>query len=155
MEIIGLPLHPLIVHATVIIVPLTAVGAIAISLIPWARVRYAELVLLAAILAPILTFVTQRAGQDLYEERFAGAQLSGAEALEHHVTIGGQLLVWTIGLLVGVVALFLGQRMVTKDHPRGRLVLAIGSVLSIFFGLASVVQVIRIGHAGATAVWGG
>ena len=65
MEILGLPLHPLIVHATVVIVPLAALGAIAIALMKWARMRYGELVLLAAHRAPILTFITQEAGEDL------------------------------------------------------------------------------------------
>lgn len=152
MEILGLPLHPLIVHATVIIVPLAALGAIMISLLRWARLRYCELVLAAAIGAPILTFITVRAGQDLFQKRFA-QQPQISAALERHVAIGGSLLWWTVGLLVGVVLVYLGQRLVTKDNPRGRLVLIIGSVLSIGFGVVSIVQVVRIGHAGATAVW--
>jgi hypothetical protein len=65
MEILGLPLHPLIVHATVVIVPLAAIGAIAMSLITFVRVRYGELVLLAAIASPVLTWVTQQAGEEL------------------------------------------------------------------------------------------
>ena len=62
---------------------------------------------------------------------------------------------WTLGLLVGVVLVYLAQRMITKENPRGRLVLIIGAVVSIVFGVVSIVQVVRIGHLGATAVWGG
>jgi uncharacterized membrane protein len=152
MEILGLPLHPLIVHATVVIIPLAAVGAIVISLIKWARVRYSELVLLAAIVAPPLTYITKMAGEALYEERFSQSQ---SAALQVHTTLGQTLVWWTIGLLVGVVLVYGGQRLTNKENPRGRLVLIIGSVLSIGFGIVCIVQVIRIGHAGASAAWGG
>jgi hypothetical protein len=150
MEILGLPLHPLILHATVVIVPLAALGAIVISLLKWARLRYSELVLAAAIAAPILTFVTQEAGED-FSKRFANP----SPALQRHEALGGTLLWWTVGLLVGVVLVYLGQRLVTAENPRGRLMLIIGSVVSIVFGIVCIVQVVRIGHAGATAAWGG
>lgn len=149
VEILGLPLHPLIVHATVVIVPLAAVGAIVVALWKWARERYVELVALAAIAAPILALITQRSGSDLAESL---PQLSQAAA--YHVSIGGQLLVWTIGLAVGAVVVWLGQFWARRDHPRARITLLVGAVLSIGFGLTSLVQVARIGHAGATAVWG-
>lgn len=149
MEILGLPLHPLIVHLTVVLVPLAALGAIVIALLKWARVRYGELVLLAAIAAPVATFVTQEAGEDL-ERRFT----QPSAALLEHEALGGTLIWWTLGLLVGVVALYVGQRLVTTGNSNGRLVLIIGSVLSIGFGIVCIVQVVRIGHAGATAVWG-
>jgi hypothetical protein len=152
MEILGLPLHPLIVHATVVIVPLAAVGAIVISLVKWARVRYSELVLLAAIVSPPLTYVTMKAGETLFDERFSQSR---SAALLLHTTLGQTLVWWTIGLLVGVVVVYLGQRLVVKENPRGRLMLIIGAVLSIGFGIVCIVQVIRIGHAGAAAAWGG
>ena len=40
MEILGLPLHPLVVHAVVILVPLAALGGIVISAWTAARKRY-------------------------------------------------------------------------------------------------------------------
>lgn len=150
MEVLGLPLHPLIVHATVVVVPLAALGAIVISLLKWARVRYGELVLVAAIAAPILTFVTQQAGQDL-STRFTRPSV----ALQQHEDLGGTLIWWTLGLLVGVIVVYLAQRLINADHPRGRLLLVVGAVISIVFAVVTVVQVVRIGHLGATAVWGG
>ena len=101
MEILGLPLHPLIVHATVVIVPLAALGAIVISLLKWARLRYSELVLVAAIAAPILTYVTQQAGEDL-SKTFT----QPSAALQRHEALGGTLLWWTVGLLVGVMLVY-------------------------------------------------
>jgi uncharacterized membrane protein len=152
MEILGLPLHPLIVHATVVIVPLAALGAIVISLLKWARIRYSELVLLAAIASPILTYITMKAGQALFDEQFAQSK---SAALQLHMTLGNTLVWWTIGLLAGVVLVYLAQWLINKENPRGRLVLIIGAVLSIGFGIVCIVQVVRIGHAGAAAAWGG
>lgn len=43
---IGLPLHPLVVHATVIFVPLAALGALLMVFVGRLRERYAGLVML-------------------------------------------------------------------------------------------------------------
>ena len=66
MEILGLPLHPLILHVPVVLVPLVALGGIVISLLRWARERYASLVMVGAFGAAVSTFITQVAGQNLY-----------------------------------------------------------------------------------------
>lgn len=150
VEILGLPLHPLIVHATVVIVPLAALGAILVAVSKWARERYGSLVLLAAIAAPILTFVTQQSGQDL-----ARSYSQPSAALERHIALGGQLLIWTIGLTLGAAVLMVGQRLSRQRKPQARIALLVGAVLSVGFGAVSLVQVLRIGHAGATSVWGG
>ena len=47
----GLPLHPLIVHATVVFVPLSVLGALVVVLFPAARRRYGSLVVITAIIS--------------------------------------------------------------------------------------------------------
>ena len=44
----GIPLHPLVVHAVVVLLPLAVLGTIAIALRPSWRVRYGPLVVAAA-----------------------------------------------------------------------------------------------------------
>src|SRR5689334_10532250 len=51
----GLPLHPLVVHATVVLVPLAVLGAIVVVLVPAARRRYGSLVVVTAAVATVCT----------------------------------------------------------------------------------------------------
>lgn len=149
MEIQGLPLHPLVVHAVVILVPLAALGGIAVSLIRWARERYMGLVVVGAFAAAISTLVAQLAGQN-----FAESFQRPTAAMEHHFNLGDGLLIWTILLFFGTAAVWLAKRLINQDNPQGRIALIAGAVVTVICGVVSLVQVIRIGHSGATAVWG-
>lgn len=149
MEIQGLPLHPLVIHAVVILVPLSALGGIAMSVFTWARKRYGSLVVVGAFGAAVSTYVAQIAGQWLYTSREQNSPAATA-----HAEIGGQLLLWVILLFVGTVVVMLAQRLIEQDKPAGRIALIVGAVITIVMAIVSVVQVIRIGHAGSVAVWG-
>jgi uncharacterized membrane protein len=149
MEILGLPLHPLIIHLTVVLVPLAALGGIAIALFTWARKRYGSLVVIGSFVAAVSTLVSQLAGQSLYN-----SLPRHSEQLEAHASIGGQLLLWVILLFAGTVVLMVAQRLIDADQPRGRIALISGAVITVAMAIVSLVQVMRIGHAGAVAVWG-
>jgi hypothetical protein len=150
MKIMGLPLHILMVHAVVVLVPLAAVGGLAISTMRWARVRYGSLVLVGAFGAAVATFIAQEAGED-FQKSFTRPTAT----MLKHFAIGGSLFVWVVLLLVGVAAVMAGHWLVNREQPRGRIVLLVGSAVTIVCAVVSIVQVIRIGHSGAVAVWGG
>lgn len=150
MTVFGLPLHVLLVHAVVVLVPLAAVGGLAISLLRWARVRYGELVLVGAFGAAVSTFIAQESG-----ENFAATFSQVSAKMAEHFALGDSLLVWAVLLFVGVAAVVLGQRLVNRNHSRGRLMLLVGSLVTVVSAIVAVVQTVRIGHSGAVAVWGG
>lgn len=149
MEIMGLPLHPLVVHAVVILVPLAALGGIAISVWGAARKRYGWLTVAFAFAGAASTLVAQKAGEAL-----AASLPQHSPLLEAHIAIGGQLLAWVIVLFVGTVAVMISQRLIDQQQPRGRITLLVAAIVTVATALISVVQVARIGHAGAMAVWG-
>ena len=150
MEILGLPLHPLVVHAVVILVPLAALGGIAISAWTAARKRYGSLTVAFAAAAAGSTFVAQKAG-----ESFGATFTRTTEAMQTHMNLGGSLLIWVIILFFGTLAVVVAQRLIDQQNPRGRVALIAGGVITAISAVVSIVQVIRIGHSGATAVWGG
>lgn len=150
MELVGLPLHPLIVHAVVIFVPLAALGGIAMSFLTAARTRYGWLVVAFALIGMVSTIVAQQAGEAL-----AATFPQKTAAMSAHISIGDELFAWTIILFVGTVVLMLAQRLVDADHARGGFVRWGGVVVTVVGAVVSFIQVIRIGHAGAAAVWGG
>ncbi len=149
MEILGLPLHPLVVHAVVVLVPLAALGGIVISAWTAARKRYGWLTVAFAAAAAASTFVAQEAG-----ESFAATFARTTPAMETHIELGGTLLVWVIILFVGAAAVMIAQRWIDQQNPRGRVALIAGGVITVICAVVSLVQVVRIGHSGATAVWG-
>lgn len=149
MEIMGLPLHPLVVHAVVVLVPLSALGGLAISIFGWARKRYGSLVVVGSFAAAVSTLVAQQAGEALY-----ASMPQHSAAVERHASIGGGLLLWAILLFAGCLAVFLAQVMIDRGQPHGRLAVIIGGAVTVVSAVVSLVQVIRIGHAGSTAAWG-
>lgn len=151
MTVFGLPLHVLVVHAVVVLVPLAALGGVAISTLTWARLRYGSLVLVGAFGALVSTFVAEQAGEDFQRTSFP----QPTPAMATHFAIGGDLLVWVVLLFLGIALVMLAQRLIERNNPHGRLMLLVGIAVTVVCAVVSVVQTVRIGHSGATAVWGG
>src|SRR3954452_20572538 len=97
----GLPLHVLIVHAVVVLVPLVAVGTLLCALWPAVRRYFGALVVVGAIGATAIVPIATGSGEDL-ERRL------GAEQLVHdHSEWGERMLPTMIVLLVSALALVL------------------------------------------------
>ncbi len=63
--ILGLPLHPLIIHAVAILVPLSALGVIFLLVFPRFVPNYAPLVLGLLIASTVAGFIAENSGQSL------------------------------------------------------------------------------------------
>lgn len=149
MEFQGLPLHPLVAHAVVVLVPLAALGGIVISTWGAARRRYGWLTVAFALAAAASTLVAQLAGQS-----FAQTFARHSPAMEAHFELGGQLLAWVIILFLGTGSVMIAQRLIDQQNPKGRIVLVVGGAVTVVTAVVSAVQVVRIGHSGSVAVWG-
>jgi hypothetical protein len=145
----GLPAHVLLVHALVVFVPLTALLEILCALWPAARRRLVWLVLSFAAATTVLTPITANAGGWLYEQEH-----DHRDILNTHAERGSWLIYFSVALLVVAVALaLLHWREVRAAKPRF-VVSVLVAVVAILVGVASIVQVVRIGDSGAQAVWG-
>ena len=151
--IAGLPLHPLVVHAVEVIVPLAALAVLLAAVWPtfrsWAFALPLALALGALVLVPIAT----QSGEAL-EER-----VSETAAVEAHTQLGEQLTPWVIGLAVVAAALFYLTWQARRGHegkgwaaPRWLPVVIM--VAALVASTGTIVQAVRIGHSGATSVWG-
>jgi hypothetical protein len=154
--IFGLPLHPLIVHATVVFVPLAAIAVAAAVLAPrfrrWAGPLPAALSLVALILTPLST----ASGENLEHS------LPSSPLVEQHAELGDQLIPFTIALFVFAAGFWwLGRRRLLSAGPgaerrdRTRTLTAAVGVLALLAAIGTGVQVVRIGHSGAKAAWAG
>lgn len=143
MDLFGLPLHPLVVHGAIVLVPLAALGALVIAVSARARKRYGSLVVAGAFVALGATIGARLTGVDLN-----GGEQVGAGAIGTHVT-WGLLAPWPATALA-VFSLLL----VLAGRGRSRPLLLASALLTIVAALASLAVIIVVGHAGATAVWG-
>lgn len=145
-EIAGLPLHPLIVHAVVILVPLTALALVLGAIFPAARKRLGIVTPIAALIVLVLVPITMLAGEALAQ------QVGPIPAVVHHADLGRMLWPWTLAMFLVAAVQWCWYRF--GEAPR-RTVRVIIAVLAVVAGAGSTVMVVLIGEAGARAVWGG
>ncbi|PPK67036.1 hypothetical protein V5P93_003376 [Actinokineospora auranticolor] len=143
----GLPLHALVVHAVVVLIPLAVLGAVVIAVWQAARARYGWLVVAFAVVGTVLTPIATSSGDDL------SRRLPENPLIERHEELGDLLIWFVLGLLVAVTALM----VVTTRRPETwtKPVVIVLAVLTVGTGVAAGVHTFRVGEAGATAVWQG
>jgi uncharacterized membrane protein len=146
----GLPAHVLLVHFVVVLVPLTALLEIVCAL--WPPARRGHLVWLTGILAVltmVLTPITTDAGGWLYDLR-----RNPSPILQRHAELGDTMVYFAVALLVvaaGLLALGLVER---RSGSRGRIVNVSVAIIAVAVGAATMIQIYRVGDAGAQSVWG-
>ena len=140
----GLPVHPLVVHAVVVLLPLAVVGTLAIAVrVPW-RERYGPLVVGLAAAACALIPVATSSGEAL-EERVGNPG--------RHADLGDQLIWFALPLLLLVAALVLLDRRQASDRGESSRAVQVVAVLAVVAAIATAVQVYRVGDSGAKATW--
>ncbi|WP_098961428.1 DUF2231 domain-containing protein [Pseudonocardia sp. N23] len=166
----GLPLHPLVVHAVVVLVPAAVIGSVLVAVQPRVRARWAWPVVVLTTIATLAIPVATSTGEGLQHN------IPRTPAIQAHVELGDQLLVFVAAMLVCVAALVVLDRMHrrptadatlaahragpgTMAAPRirdgqARVAALVLAVLTVVLALVSAVQVVRIGDSGARAAWG-
>jgi uncharacterized membrane protein len=140
----GLPIHPLVVHGVVVLLPLSIIGVLALVVRPAWRARYGVLVAACAAVATVLIPVATSSGES-FEKRVGNPG--------QHAELGDQLLWFAIPLLVAAVAIVVVDRGIPDKAVR-RPVAGLVSVVAVLAAVAAGVQVYRVGDSGAKAAWG-
>ncbi|WP_082574692.1 MULTISPECIES: DUF2231 domain-containing protein [unclassified Nocardioides] len=147
----GLPVHPLLVHATVVFVPLAVLLVVLAVCWPrfraWAGPLPAGVSLVALVLTPLSTATGENLEHDLPHNAL----------IERHAELGDQLLPFTIALFVLAAGFWWLTRTPRETAAPKRpwppvLVTGVG-VLAVLAAIGTGVQVARIGHSGAQAAW--
>lgn len=154
-QVLGLPMHVLVIHAAVVFVPLLVVLAVAYATLPRFRSRLDWAVAALVVVAPLTTWVAVQSGEALHERQvergFSGEIL---DKLAEHQRYGDALLLYTVPLAV-VVALLL---VATSGHARvpalPRWVVPVLGVAIVMLGIVTLAYVYLTGHSGADAAWG-
>lgn len=148
-SLFGLPAHPLVVHAAVVLLPLAAVATIVVALVPRARRHYAPVALGLALAATVAVGLAQGSGEEL-EDRVDETAL-----VEEHTEKGEQVLPWAVltTLVAGAVVAAgpLQRRFGGKLTPA--VVTGVLTAGALVAGIGATVTVIDVGHSGAKATW--
>ena len=151
MGVFGLPFHPLIVHATVVVVPTAAVVVLLSTFWPRFRTWASWGPLAAAVLAVVLVPVTTASGESLEHT------MPRSALIQAHAHLADGLLPWVIVLAVGAAGVYWPHLARTRPRmwtfPRA-LVLG-ATALATIGAVGSLVEVVLIGHSGAAAAWSG
>ena len=145
-SILGLPLHPLVVHLVVVALPVGALATIATVLSPWVRTRYGVLSLgtltvgaLSAIVAKVSgEFLAQQEGLPVTHERFGNATM-------------------VVALLTSVLAWVwwvLERRRDQAPPGRSSFPALVTGALTVTAALGATGLTLATGHSGAEQVWG-
>ncbi|OBK38385.1 hypothetical protein A5658_26360 [Mycobacterium sp. 1245111.1] len=144
----GLPAHVLLVHALVVLAPLTALLEVLCALWSAARRHLVWLVLALAAVTTALTPITTEAGEWLYDQEHRHRDI-----LNIHAGRGSVMIYFSISLLVVAVVLAVVHRREVRTGKPGLALSVAVAVFAIVAGVASVIQVVRIGDSGARSVW--
>lgn len=162
----GIPAHPLVVHAVVVLLPLAAIGAVVIAVRPSLRRTLGVAVTLVALAGVVAVPIATQSGSGLLDAMGGGGPLTA-----EHADRAANLLPWAVVFLVLlVVSVVTGKRADRAAAPSAedggtvavqtrtttlRRVSTITAALAALAGIAVTGLVVWIGDAGAQSVWQG
>jgi cytochrome b involved in lipid metabolism len=142
--ILGLPVHPLVVHAAAVFIPLSAIGFILVLFSEKIRKTYTPLVLAAVAIAVVSGVVASSSGEALAERVGLPADHAiQGERLRNVVLIFGALVaVW-----------YFLQRSKEKAFAQSQLLNTSLKAVTTIVAAASLVLTVVVGHSGASSAW--
>ncbi|MGH3758786.1 DUF2231 domain-containing protein [Actinophytocola sp.] len=172
--ITGLPLHPLIVHFVVVLLPIASLGAILTAVWPAVRRRFGWLTVAAAAVATALVPVATTSGENL-ETGLGG----GNPLIDRHQELADIMIWWALGLTVSVAALMIVHTMserqtrtpaapeiddgggsvatetmtATKRSTGLTVALVVAMLATVGLSIGTGIHIYRVGDAGARTVW--
>lgn len=140
--VLGLPLHPLVVHAVVVLLPLAALAVIVLFAVPRWRRPFALPTLGLLLVVLVTSFVARFSGEEL-EERVGDPG--------RHADWGG-LLPFAAGALVVLAGVWL---VLAGIQQKSSTVTTVLGVLSVVASVVALGLTVVTGHSGSQAVWEG
>lgn len=135
----GLPLHVLVIHFVVVLVPMGATATIAVMVRPAWRAQFARYVAAGNVALLGLTFVTVRAGL-AFKKRLDPTGEGGLPGYDHQTY--GEILLWIMLALATVSVITWLAARADQFHP---------AALS---GLVAIVVLLAVAAIGMTMVTG-
>ncbi len=163
-QVLGIPAHPLLLHAAVVFIPLLALGAIAYAVVPALRARIRWEVALLAVVGAGSAVLTKLSGDAFFRRMHRLNQVSGSyqTKISQHQSLGTITMWVTIALAVVTLLLVFLLAPARRDGAATTARLGAPRLLNVLLGVvavglsaASLYYVFRTGDLGAHIVWQG
>lgn len=153
-KILGLPAHPLLVHAAVILVPLAAVAIAAIGWKAEWRRAYLLPVMLLALSGGVFAFLAKTSGEPVEKLVRTAANTQGAARprFGDHPEQGDTAMFFAIVLALAAVAFWAIERWGKRWNLPSWAPMAAYAAVLIPAALATLTMFVA-GHSGAQLVW--
>lgn len=139
----GLPVHVLVVHAAVVLIPLSAIGAILISLRPRALRLLGVVTVLGAGAGTVASFIARTSG---------GVLASRIGYPVPHVNYGEVFPIAALAFFVLLTVFWLFARGVPLNHNRPLWIKVLGGFV-IVGAIGISYFTFLVGHSGSQATW--
>ena len=140
----GLPAHVLLVHAVVVLLPLSALLLVLTAVSPVMRRRLAGPNAILSVLVVLLVPLTTSAGEWLE------SRVPATATLHTHTELGDGAIFYALPIAALALLIWWLQR---KSRALSTLVTSVVAVLSVAVSAAGVYGIYRIGDSGAKAAW--
>jgi hypothetical protein len=144
MEINGLPLHPLVIHAAVVLAPIAAVVALLYAVVPTWRDRLRWPLVGLAVVAGGSVVAAYVTGRSFLNSKPELEQLAQVQTHADRAWVA----LWCT-LIFCVVAVAAGWA-----HPPPGVARLVASLALVVTSVATLIAIVLTGDAGARAVWG-
>ena len=152
-SVLGLPLHPLVVHAVVVLVPVSGLLAIIIAASPERRARLGLVTWLLSSAALVSAYVAQQSGQNLEHVLYPSVLPT---PVSDHKGWGSTTIWYVLALWLAVSALLLieldRRRRTDMTSP---VLPSLVAVVTILVAMAATGQVLITGWTGSESKWSG
>ena len=139
----GVPIHALIVHVAIVLIPLSAIGAILIAARPKALRLFGAATVIGAAVGAVATVISKTSGQNL-SQRVGWPQ--------EHVDYGNIFPIAAVAFLLLLVVFWLIARGVPLNRNRPLWLKVFGAAL-ILAAIGITYLTVLTGFSGASATW--
>ncbi|MEP7055292.1 MAG: DUF2231 domain-containing protein [Actinomycetota bacterium] len=148
-NLFGVPAHPLLVHFPLLLIPLAVLSAFGAVLVPRHRRRLAWFAAGVTAIALVSVQFAIGSGETLQD------RVKKTDLVRRHASMGDSVRLYGIVLLVAllVLALLPQSSWTAARAQRRRVAVTAVSLFVVVAGIANIVELIRVGHSGAKAVW--
>ncbi len=149
----GLPVHALLVHAAVVLVPLAVVAFVAAGTKPGWRARYLLPVAALAVVAAVFAFLAKQTGDPLKQSvRRAAEQAGGVANFGEHPEQGDTAFIFALVFALAAVAVWAVTRYREK-YGLPTWAPAASYAVALVPAALALLTMVQAGHSGAQLVW--
>jgi hypothetical protein len=152
-SLFGVPLHPLVVHAAVVLVPLSVIGLVASGWHPQWRRHYALPVALLAVGGAVAVILAASTGETLEASIRHAANAAGTRAnMGEHPEQGETARLFAVLFAGGATAFWAIETWGARLRLQPWSTTATYAVSSVL-GAMAIITIVIAGHSGAALVW--